>query len=480
MSSIGALATPAVSITGFAEEKATKKVAEAGGSVANSFIRLREAGRAGGWRYIKVKTVDNVYPAKPNEQPSVLSKYGGNTAVRLNATGKFHTENVNGRWWLVDPDGHPFLSCGVNVVRPMNNEKTLKAISDLGGNDVWSHNAVKALKESGFNTAGNWSTRSSDAGKQEPHEGIAYVYYEFGEKSDPELRPGKKPNGLMECFAARLRSLDNQKRGLRFPAFHQSFETFCEERCKRLSRVRDDPWMIGYFTDNELPAPSLEGYLEIDPTDPVYGECGAEARKWWAERGGGTIAAEDSAAWAAHAYEWYYRIVTNAVRRVDPDHLQLGARFYSWERNHESIIAAAGKYLDVVTLNPYGLHALPKSRMNEWCNWAGDRPLMIGEFYVKGADSGDGNSSGAGSVAATQVERGMFYQNYVLSLLQSRVCVGWSWHQYADSTQNTGESALVANKGIVSTALVPYHGLMAAAEKLNRRVYHVVADIDGV
>lgn len=45
-----------------------------------------------------------------------LDEYGGLKSARGKATGFFHTEKINGRWWLVDPVGGLFLSKGVNSV----------------------------------------------------------------------------------------------------------------------------------------------------------------------------------------------------------------------------------------------------------------------------------------------------------------------------------------------------------------------------
>ena len=45
-------------------------------------------------------------------------KYGGWAGgPQLKATGFFRTEKVNGKWWLVDPDGRLFFSHGVDCVR---------------------------------------------------------------------------------------------------------------------------------------------------------------------------------------------------------------------------------------------------------------------------------------------------------------------------------------------------------------------------
>ena len=70
--------------------------------------------------------------------------------------------------------------------------------------------------------------------------------------------------------------------------------------------------------------------------------------------------------------------------------------------------------------------------------WAGQtgKPVLITEWYAKGADSGMANTGGAGWLVRTQQERGIFYQHFALGLLQSRDCVGWHWFRYADNDPN--------------------------------------------
>ena len=44
------------------------------------------------------------------------SKFGGYKQKQVKATGYFRTEKIDGRWWLVDPEGYLFLSVGVDCV----------------------------------------------------------------------------------------------------------------------------------------------------------------------------------------------------------------------------------------------------------------------------------------------------------------------------------------------------------------------------
>ncbi len=44
------------------------------------------------------------------------SPYGGYLQKQVKVTGFFRTENVDGRWWFVDPEGYLFLSVGVDCI----------------------------------------------------------------------------------------------------------------------------------------------------------------------------------------------------------------------------------------------------------------------------------------------------------------------------------------------------------------------------
>lgn len=62
--------------------------------------------------------------AHPGPEP--WDQYGGWAGgPQLEATGHFRTEKLNGKWWLVDPEGHLFWSHGVTCVHPNNGSTSL-------------------------------------------------------------------------------------------------------------------------------------------------------------------------------------------------------------------------------------------------------------------------------------------------------------------------------------------------------------------
>jgi hypothetical protein len=50
----------------------------------------------------------SIRTACPAADPA-LDKYGGLTGIKGEATGFFHTEKIDDRYWLVTPEGNAFL-----------------------------------------------------------------------------------------------------------------------------------------------------------------------------------------------------------------------------------------------------------------------------------------------------------------------------------------------------------------------------------
>ena len=118
----------------------------------------------------------------------------------------------------------------------------------------------------------------------------------------------------------------------------------------------------------------------------------------------------------------------------------------------------------------------PGEEVKRLSEWSG-RPLIISEWYAKGADTGMKNLSGAGWTVPTQADRGAFYQNFTLGLMRSGVCVGWHWFKYLDNDPEnlkTDPSNRDSNKGIVNIKLEPYQPLIDAMKGLNDAAYGIV------
>ncbi|MFL3657219.1 MAG: hypothetical protein ACJ07L_04065 [Opitutales bacterium] len=77
--------------------------------------------------------------------PGELDRFGGWKDRKFEATGFFRVEK-DSRWWLVTPDGHAFLSFGINHLypdlfrQPYNRDAWQKrlAVDDLNNNSKFS------------------------------------------------------------------------------------------------------------------------------------------------------------------------------------------------------------------------------------------------------------------------------------------------------------------------------------------------------
>jgi len=187
----------------------------------------------------------------------------------------------------------------------------------------------------------------------------------------------------------------------------------------------------------------------------------------------------DQLAFSAYAFEKYFSTVRKAIKQVLPNHLYLGCRFWRPNYINPLTLRVAGEYCDVLSFNIYGTWD-PYSDSVYWEEMSG-RPLIVSEFYTKSEDSGLPNNTGAGWIVPTQNDRGHFYQNFTLQLLESRACVGWHWFRYMDNdpeNKNGNSSNIDSNKGIVRINFDPYIVLLEHMKELNRQIYPLTEYFD--
>jgi hypothetical protein len=265
--------------------------------------------------------------------------------------------------------------------------------------------------------------------------------------------------------------------------FDEAFEKFCDEYARQLTAQKDDPWLLGHFSDNEMPLSRkmLKNYLSLPVVDPGYQAAITWLRaRHGAEAGVKDVTEQDQQDFLAVVADRYFRIVSQAIKKYDPHHLFLGCRFNGQALRCPELFKAAGPYLDVVSVNYYRVWTPVQEELAGWEREAG-KPILITEWYAKGVDSGLPNKSGSGWLVKTQRERGQFYENFTLGLLQSKVCVGWHWFKYIDNDpddKSVDPSNTDSNKGLFSNRYVPYAPLLDSMKRLNQRAYGLVTYFD--
>ena len=421
------------------------------------------------WKEYPTHTVDLLAGFKPGAKAVPVSIYGGRTDKKEKATGFFHVAKVADRWWLVDPEGNLFIHVGIASVSVGKSSKNVRSAlaEKFGGAAGWGEATTQMLWNYGFNGTGAWSSAEPLRAAKHP---VAYtLIWNF-----------------MSGFG-KSKNMTFQKPGHAgytgdvIPVFHPDFPAYCERAAQALAATKDDPWLIGHFSDNEMPGEKnlLDKYLKLDAADPNLAPSRKAAEAWVVKRRGSLVAAkdltdEDRDEWRGHVFGTYFEITAKAIRKVDPNHLCLGSRLHGQEKTSPATFREAGKHLDAIAVNYYGAWTPDPTTLANWTAWSG-RPVMITEWYTKGADvPGLINSTGAGWIVPTQRDRGLFYQNYTLGLLASKTCVGWHWFKYMDNDPedlSTDPSNRDSNKGIVNIKYEPYAPLMDLMKQLNQNVY---------
>lgn len=364
-------------------------------------------------------------PAAGNEKTST---YGGWLNWNLGGTGVYRTEQVDGAWFLVDPDGYVFYSMALN------------SVTQGGGVDLPGE-----LKDMGLNSTGSWS--------------------------DQDL--GDIARTPRWNFLVNFKNTDNETKELYeadiLPVFYPEFVEFADEWAESLTADKDDPFILGHFSDNELPfhKEQLAANLNLASSNPQY----IAANAWMIGRYGNSydandISTVDEEEFSGYVAETYFRIVSAAIKKYDPNHLYIGSRIHAAGKRNPYIIAAAGKYVDVMSINFYGEWE-PESGdegMGLW-NDLGNKPFLITEFYTKAEDSGLANSDGAGWLVASQEDRAIFYENFALKLMENPGSVGWHWFRYMDNNDS--------NKGMVDENYNWYETLRSSFSKINHNAYEL-------
>jgi hypothetical protein len=459
--------------------------------------------------------------------------YGGRLDVSLLKTGWFHTQKSAGRWWLVTPDGHAFFSLGVNAVASDGGRTYVEGrefmFKDLppasgefapfyGSGDsrrvdqgasqgigydhghwfdfyaanlyrvdgkdwltAWRTRATDRLKAWGFNTIGNWSDPALGQTHRLPYTRSINIAGNYANVASGYDYWGRMPDPFD-------------------PRFVQATE---QAVAQASSDVHDDPWLLGYFADNELAWAGVGpqgrwglaiGTLRGDANSPAKQAFIAALKKkyvdaiklgnawnlplssWDMLQAQGFVPpqpneahpaiADDYRAWLRQYAETYFRVVAEAIHRHDPHHLFLGGRFAV---NTPEAVAACAQYADVVSFNVYA--DLPQHGFDAAAMQQLDKPVLISEFHF-GSDDRGPFGKGVVSVGNEQ-QRGEAYARFIAAAASDPDIVGVHWFQYTDQPVTgrllDGENSHI---GLVGITDIPFAGFVDAVRRANNAVNH--------
>lgn len=489
------------------------------GSEANSDLEeLPYLDRFGQTRVLewpaKLKSIEELTTALTTEAEAAKNstiparnRFGGwKDGPKQTTTGFFHTQKIDGRWWLIDPEGALFWSHGANSVRlqantpahpprlplfewlpepgdplheiilqPQRGNRPVVA-NFLEGNvarALGDDYAAKArdlnhnrLRTWGINTLGAWSEPDMFPEERTPYTHIVAAW-------SPNLVPGA--------------------RHLMPDPFDPAHEANVRQRLENIATTsRDDPWCLGVFIDNEIDwtnnlAPYLfaaapdraaksafkdqlkEQYTDIQALNEAWG---TSLDSWDAlialrkppevPDDKSNIFTRDMNRFYAVLADRYYETCARLMREIMPNHLYLGSRIH---RAPQFVMEAAARHVDVFSANEYSLTGASSKLPAEF-----DIPFITGEFHFAAPDRG---VPGTGLFGVNdQKQRGLAYMAYLSATLLDPRVVGAHWFAFPDQSAagRPGENNQI---GMIDITGRTYPEFAAAVRRVSRHLYPI-------
>jgi len=401
------------------------------------------------------------------------------------ATGFFRVVERDGRWWVVDPLGRGTVLLGIDHVtyRGHYSQRTQRSLhhefnkTRFPNKADWEDDTLARLKGWGFNTLG--------AGCDPALEHRGLIHTKFLSIGDGLCRwDGQEPaDDFFIC--------PNEHRPCSaFPnVFHPSFAAWADYVARRrCAPNRDDPWLFGYFIDNELAwwgrgAPGT-GLFEAVSRLPEGHSAKVAQLRFLASRGvKGTVPADVKLEFLRLAAERYFGIASAAIRRHDPNHLVLGARFAGLGGAHPAVWETAGKYCDVLTFNCYPWADLDRNAMmthrggnarriaDAFAERYGivRRPMLVTEWSFPALDSGLPCTGGAGQRFRTQALRTQATELFARTMLSLPFLVGYDYFMWVDEPAAGISDAFPedSNYGLINERGVAYPEITSMFARLH-------------
>lgn len=448
-------------------------------------------------------------------RPPQLDEYGGlpngGQQIGLKATGFFHVEQKQGKWWLVDPAGNAFFHLGICVFTPGDDYTYVKGRESIY---AWLPKA-----EGEFQTAyrpdgeaAHFSYHLANMIKKygEPYEHEAYVrrmigrVRKFGFNSIGAFSPIPQTAAKEAKFPyVSALPIDPWDGVPRLPGAHEIIDPFDTAVIAKIEALlaqhlpprASDPLLIGYFIVNEpryddLPRviPGLAGSVPTKQAFAAwlgkkYASIAAFNTAWELSLAAfediaptalavkTQAARDDVLAFKGVFLDKYFAVIASAYRKHDGNHLLLGSRLQPVTIEDEQLCRIMGKYVDVMSYNYY-TYGVDTAALRRYYDWTGGKPLMLSEFFWSSpSDSG----LVGGREVASQTERGLAYRNYVEQSAATGLVIGIEWFTLIDQaatgrwfSKYSGESA---NSGLFSVADRPYKPMLAEMMKTNYEIY---------
>ena len=365
----------------------------------------------------------------------VLSVVAANAQdAKRPSTRSIGLAEIEGRTWLITPEGKPFFAHGITHTTNRSLRTKYNAVS-------------KALKNLGFNAYGYGCP--TELKKDMPYvEGRNYVPISTYRGKGGSFR-------FIDIFDSREQ---------------QKLTALVKQTCLQ---NRDNPNLIGYYwTDlGAWPLKNSVGKNWVDftrdlPADAPGRKAYAEFLKTWK---GDDAKARDLAFLRVIARE-YFRVMGEANRKHDPDHLIFGDRF-AFNTIVPEVLEEMLPWVDAIAIQPPFQPGFPKEKYQE-IHELTKKPILICDFAIRFKD-------GDKSIRGWQLQEdaraaGVHYAEYIRAALETPYIIGAFWCNPIDSTPAFNKSGI--KQGLFDEGLKPRPGLGETVLELNEHIEQLTPD----
>lgn len=431
---------------------------------------------------------------------------------KVKASGFYRVENVDGVWWLVDPQGELTWSIGVQSIGNIlwENPALTKIVEEkYGGNQsFYMEDQIPRLRQWNFTTSGSWS---------------GPAFYELNQRL---ITKGEEPFPSFHFIgfttvgdqAYSVRNRDGMVNDFGEHAmvdpFNELWQAEAEEKVKKITALYDGvPWLVGYFVDNEIEMENLTKYLhstackqelilwleekyeaQVDRLNQAwsnpdqtytYGNF-AEIGEDIPDQNPTPQAEKDLEEFVRHLMKTYIDFTVDIIRKYDKNHLIISNRFALG--NKTKALREIGNFVDlfdrydIVCTNLYaksgGSYTPDQMELLQYLHEETGRPILIGEWSFHAKESNIPLDWWGNKVVDTMEERGEAYHRTMMSWAYLPYMVGAHFYKWGNGYGPVGRYR-GRNSGIVNDQNQPYQPFVNMITKTNYQVLHVKRNPEG-
>lgn len=458
--------------------------------------------------------------------PDGFDHFGGLTALTFDKTGFFHTAKKDGRWYLVDPDGHGFFSNGIcygtrmgvhgfidgmqsmfewlpdendpefvaSYTKAANIPEFVKRNGKEAGEKRMMFNFARANMIKAFGKDEWWARWCDMNTRRIKSWGYNTINVGVNNYEDEGVHEYLQRAEIPFVWTLKNFPLTTMRVFRDFPdvysgEYEQKAEAFATEQ---LAPFLKNPYMIGYFITNEPEWRFEEVNLAecvfasrqplacktamINHLREKYGTISALNESW----GSNYNAFEEllqpekelnlKYAGAADDFDEMHRIliyryetvVHDALKKVDPDHLDLGMRYSSTGKR----VMSGCEIHDLFSFNCYNV--TPEKALETSAEVA-DMPMIIGEWHI-GCEN-NGKLIGGLMAAKSDEDRGKALSNYMQIAMSHKNCVGLAYFEYNDQPLLGRFDGECMQHGLIDICNRPYETVIRYVKEAGLRMY---------